>query len=464
MNNAISISGSTYTVVGTVKNQTNKKGIADLHVLVYGKGRLRDDFLDIAVTDASGEFRLAFDRSKFTSILDRTPKLYFIVKDAGTELLNTKEQFIKEVNEATPPIILLVNISNDILRKDINRTPVPGWVGGFAQSNTDFAYPSQDKSQDIPPNFESLNMLDNMANIPLIQRQQKVLWPEFSWNSEPDKEDKKRCYQMFAPDISRMGYTDEGRIYSIICPQQGISSDHFGCMNVEVTVTGNRGWVDEKTKELAGDVSVEVKIWFSPSAQEYLLVQMLADHFEKENLLFPSSKEKAMVIKAYNPKPPHNFEFPITRGLTKDFPIPDFAMHEEVAWSKGHLSVLVGEVVKTGNKKVDEFNQLIVDIFNIAGGNMLKRGNILTWNVWFTAPEHVNEEEWENHAKIWRTSLNVDHKNPDGEGTTARYFDGTPFKPIQNLIKEELFMVLNYLKKYDFKIPSILEYIAKYTY
>src|ERR1700744_3292490 len=88
----------------------------------------------------------------------------------------------------------------------------PGWVGGFAGSNPAFAYPA--------PNLSSLPMLDNMANIDLLERQQAVKWPEFSWETVPG-DPPPRCFQMFAPDISRLGYTDTGRVYSIICPQQG---------------------------------------------------------------------------------------------------------------------------------------------------------------------------------------------------------------------------------------------------
>ncbi len=47
----------------------------------------------------------------------------------------------------------------------------PGWVGGFEESNPAFAYPD--------PNLSSLPMLDNMANIPRIKRQQRIYWPEF---------------------------------------------------------------------------------------------------------------------------------------------------------------------------------------------------------------------------------------------------------------------------------------------
>ncbi|MDU8913008.1 hypothetical protein [Aestuariicoccus sp. MJ-SS9] len=140
-----------------------------------------------------------------------------------------------------------------------NTTPAPGWVGGFAQSNPAFAYPD--------PDLSSLPMLDNMANIDKLDRCQDVLWPEFSWQTVPGDEDT-RCYQMFAPDISRIGYTNEGRVYSIICPQQGAYSPSFGVLNVEVTVTGQRGWVDENTKTMAADMSVQGKVWFSPSAKE----------------------------------------------------------------------------------------------------------------------------------------------------------------------------------------------------
>ena len=81
----------------------------------------------------------------------------------------------------------------------------PGWVGGFAESNPAFAYPN--------PDLSSLPLLDNMANIDLLQRQQGVEWPEFSWETEKGQADPKRCFQMFAPYISRLGYTDTGRVY-----------------------------------------------------------------------------------------------------------------------------------------------------------------------------------------------------------------------------------------------------------
>src|SRR5215208_6199628 len=166
----------------------------------------------------------------------------------------------------------------------------PGWIGGFDKTNPKFAYPD--------PDLSSLPLYDNLANIDKLQRQQKVLWPEFSWLTVPDLpppvREASRCFQMFAPDISRLGYDDTGRVWSIVCPQQGACLGVFGCLNIEVTVTRQRGWVDEtiqtdyqtkskseKEKEkgkdngVAADLTVEGKIWFSPSGLANPMIKAL---------------------------------------------------------------------------------------------------------------------------------------------------------------------------------------------
>ena len=440
MSQSISISGTKYTVTGTVTNEANQEGVVDLHVLVYDRDLLtKDDFLGIAVTGKDGSFSLTFDKSQFQSLLDRRPDLYFIVKDAGLQLLDTKDDVIRNADESTPPIKLEVSLKDDDLRKLINPTPAPGWVGGFEQSNPDFAYPD--------PDLNSLPMLDNMDNIKKLQRQQKVVWPEFSWLTVPGEADS-RCYQMFAPDISRLGYTNEGRVFSIICPQQGACASHLGCMNVEVTVTGNRGWADEDTKEIAADMTVLGKIWFSPSAHENNFVKQFGAHFDKHKLPFPWNKANAIVVETFKPgtDPSHPI-FPLTKGSSSDFKFPDFARHDDIAWSHAHLGVEIGPIKKHGIKEVDEFNQFVLDVFNIASGNMLKEGNTLTWNVWFTAPELVDTDEWQEHAEKWRESIDADHGSPEGPGTDARYFDGTPFKPLEALVKEEYSKIIDFVDK-----------------
>ena len=323
----------------------------------------------------------------------------------------------------------------------INPTPVLGWVGGFEQSNPAFAYPN--------PNLTSLPIYKNMANIPKLKRQQKVVWPEFSWLTELGNEDL-RCYQMFAPDISRLGYDDSGRVYSIICPQQGASSPTLGSFNVEVTVTGNRGWADETTKEVAADMGVVGKIWFAPSAHENEFVKSIGKYFKAEGLKFPFNKDNAIVIKTSKPGHPEQNIFPLTKGQTQEFKIPDFAQHEGKSWSVAHLGVQIGKIETKTNEKeiVKDFNQLTLDVFNVATGNMLKEGNILSWNVWFTAPELVNQTEWQNHAECWRDSIDVDNTSPDGPGSIKRYYNGTSFEPLE----EEEQRVCAFIEKH---IPDI---------
>ena len=311
----------------------------------------------------------------------------------------------------------------------INPTPVPGWVGGFEKSNPAFAYPN--------PDLTSLEMLHNMANIPELRRQQRVVWPEFSWLTEQRNEDS-RCYQRFAHDISRLGYDDSGRIYSIICPQQGASSPTLGSLNVEVTVSRNRGWANETTKEIAADMIVVGKIWFAPSAHENEFVKLIMDFFKLEGLNFPFNKANAIEIETWNPRQPNQHIFPITKNQTQEFKIPDFAQWKEKSWSVAHLDVLIGKIKTKHDEKeiVKEFNQLILDVFNVATGNMLKEGNTLTWNLWFTAPELVNQTEWQNHAECWRDSIDVDNMSPGGPRSDKRYYNGTLFKPLKELEKE----------------------------
>lgn len=426
---SISISGSVYTVKGTVLNQANNQAIADLHVILYDKDLLKDDFLGIGVTAPDGNFEVQFDSKEFKTFLDRKPDLYVIIQDAGLELLSTKSNPIKNAEPNDDPLVYKVDLSNDLLRQAINESAVSGWIGGFEASVSAFSYPD--------PNLTGLPMLDNMTQIQQLQRQQKVLWPEFSWNSRPGEDDAThRCYQMFAPDISRLGYTDYGRVFSIICPQQGTCVTDLGCMNVEVTVTGNRGWANEETKELAADMMVVGKIWFSPSAHQLPLVKLLMEHFDKHKLPFPRDKANAIQIVTYDPKRPGNVIFPLRKGLSTDFAIPEFAKHEGVAWTMAHLGVEIGAVVPTGVEKVDKFNQLVLDVFNVGSGNMLKNGNTLTWNVWFTAPEFVDQQEWADHAEKWRKSIDADHGSPEGPGTIARYYDGSPFLPLQELVAD----------------------------
>ncbi len=314
-----------------------------------------------------------------------------------------------------------------------------GWIGGFMESNPAFAYPK--------PDLSSLPMLGNMENIDKLTRQQAAIWPQFSWLTVPGDE-TSRCFQMFAPDISRIGYTDRGRVYSVICPQQGAFSPSFGTLNIEVTVTGNRGWVDEPSKTLAADISVEGNIWFSPSAHENFFVKMLWGLFADNGLPFPSNKANAIKVNLYNAENPIKQALPVRTGESPRFKNPAFARHESEAFSVSNVEVRIGPIRKLGNEVVDDFNQLVMDAFNLASGNLLSPGSILTWNVWVTGPHLVDQQEWKDHAERWRKSIDTGHGSPDGPGTPPRYFDGSPFSPVESIVQEEIDKIIAYLKKH----------------
>ena len=100
----------------------------------------------------------------------------------------------------------------------------------------------------------------------------------------------------------------------------------------------------------------------------------------------------------------------------------------------------------TGKDTVDDFNQLVMDVFNAASGNLLLPDNLLSWNVYFTEPAVVDRQEWRDHAEKWRESIDADHGSPDGPGTSARYLNGDPFEPGEELIQEEIDRIIAWLK------------------
>ncbi|MCV9933608.1 FAD-binding oxidoreductase [Flavobacterium sp. LS1R47] len=293
-----------------------------------------------------------------------------------------------------------------------------GWIGGFEESNPEFKYPK--------PNLTSLPILDNMANIDKLQRQMKAEWPEFSWITILGVQ-KSRCFQMFATNISRIGYTAEGRVYSIICPQQGAYLKSVGInLNVEVTVTGQRGWVNEDSREMAADLGVVGKIWFSPDNNANPFIKFLLNELDKTK--FPFSKATAIQVNTSRVGDAKGIYFPLLRGETDRFKSPDFAKHENVAFTVANLDVQINDITLTKDPIVDKFNTIILGIFNILSANMLKKTNVLSWNIWFNKPSVVDQEEWRKHAEYWRHSLDVNHCSPDGDGTDAKYFDGKPLQ------------------------------------
>jgi hypothetical protein len=255
---------------------------------------------------------------------------------------------------------------------------------------------------------------------------------------------------MFAPDISRAGYTKCGRIYSIICPQQGAYTQTLGDLNVEVTVTGNRGWVDETVADrdydlVAADMTVGVQVWFGPAARDKFMYQMLERIMAIKNLPFPLDKANAIQIDLHHVDDPGKAIVAVRSGSSTDFPIPAFATHEEEAWAVANVAVRIGAIKPTGIPVVDAFNALIMEIFNLTTGNLLSQGNVLTWNVWVDAPTPVDRAEWKAHAEKWRHSIDTGHGSPDGCGHPPCYFNRKPFVPE---IEKELELIKAWLQEW----------------
>lgn len=335
-----------------------------------------------------------------------------------------------------------------------NRTPAPGWKGGFSTSNAAFAYPD--------PNLSSLPMTGNMDNFNKLGRQIHVLWPEFTWLTVQG-DANSRCFQMFAPDISRGGYDETGRFWSIICPQQGSYSPTLGSLNIEVTVTGQRGWINESVPEnerdsklLAADMTVTGKVWFAPSAKDSFVYRLLKLLVESQNLPFPLDKAHAIEVELSNAADSTMPILPVRSGEAVGIDIPDFAKHDDEAWGVANVAVRIGAIRKLNNPIVDEFNRMVLEILNLASGNMLQEGNVLTWNVWFDAPAIVDQCEWAAHAKYWRESIDTGHGSPDGPGTSPRYFNGTYFRPIDAVIEAEWDKISAWVKKhFGITLPGI---------
>ena len=135
-------------------------------------------------------------------------------------------------------------------------------------------------------------------------------------------------------------------------------------------------------------------------------------------------------------------------GESSLFVAPDFARHTHEAWSVGHLEAQIGAIAPTHVAAVDDFNRLVLDIFNLSSGNMLLEGNVLTWNVWFRDPALVDQVEWREHAEKWRTSIDVNHTSHDRQRSPARYQDGSPFDPADELIEKEISKIYAFMKQH----------------
>lgn len=292
--------------------------------------------------------------------------------------------------------------------------------GGFKDTDPKFAYVNPQ------PDLSDLDITGNLHNIDKITRMQKIFWPQFSWQAVPGDE-STRLYDLFAKDISRLGYDDSGRIWSLICPQRGMWIPILGTVMLEVTVTGVRGWVDEESRSCAADAGVEGVVWIEPANNPFAeLFGPLLDSYG-----FPFSKANGAKKKGHAIGKPYEEFWPMRNGTDPLFFHPQSMQHWDEAFSVYHLQVEIGDQIMTGKAIVDDFNTLVINAFNLASGNILVTGQQVAWNVWANEPEDVDTEEWKAHAEKWFHSITVDHTYPTGKySDKPSYFDGSEFKPL----------------------------------
>ena len=78
------------------------------------------------------------------------------------------------------------------------------------------------------------------------------------------------------------------------------------------------------------------------------------------------------------------------------------------------LAVQIGDVMKNegvsdeNKEMVDDFNQMLVNVYNTNCGNMLRQKNVLSWNIFTKEPTIVHTTEWRDHAEEWRHEINQD--------------------------------------------------------
>lgn len=310
-------------------------------------------------------------------------------------------------------------------RKDVSFPA--GWEGGFKYSKPKYEYGR------TLPDLSDLKITGNLDNIKKITRTQKILWPEFSWQSIPG-DDSSRVYEMFAKDVSRIGYDDKGRIWSLICPQRGVFIPSVGTLMIEVTVTGIRGWVDEPNRSIFGNVGIQGNIWIEPSDNDMInelkkAVEMNLSKYGADAKNLPFSKANAIKMKAHAVGKPYEEFWPVQNGTDPTFYHPPFTQHWDESFSVYHLEVEMGKPISTGNPLLDDFNMMLIELFNLMSGNLVSEGQRVAWNVWTGDPEIVDTKEWEEHAEKWFHSLTVKHEYPEGDPGVARYADGTLFRP-----------------------------------
>src|SRR3569623_1237686 len=104
-----------YEILGRVVEAQSGKGVPGVVVAAYDKDLVFDDFLGEVLSTGTGDCRIFYDESRFSSPADRKPDLYLRVKTlAGQELLSTKASARKN---ASPREEMQVTLPAEVVAK-----------------------------------------------------------------------------------------------------------------------------------------------------------------------------------------------------------------------------------------------------------------------------------------------------------------------------------------------------------
>jgi len=60
----------------------------------------------------------------------------------------------------------------------------------------------------------------------------------------------------------------------------------------------------------------------------------------------------------------------------------------------------------------------------------------------------IYSEKWITHTQKWHESIEEYHGSPSGHSTKPRFFGGTDLKPMDEIIKEDIMKIFDYLNKH----------------
>merc|ERR1712238_10067 len=209
-------------------------------------------------------------------------------------------------------------------------------------------------------------------------------------------------------------------------------------------VAGVRGWTKEtKDTERSSciDIGVMVQFWLSSDDHTSpffkVLLEFMNEHAQGQ---LPLEKSKAIQIETSEV---NNLRQPLSRvssGMSPGISVPLEKQHWDEAYAVINLSIQINKIKSVDNQLdiVTDFNHLLIAIFNISGGNMMKPGNILSWNIWFQEPELVDKVEWKTHAERYRKSVDVRFTN----------FNGVAINPLKDDLRNEMELIKAFFAKH----------------